>query len=69
MRSDRPTFVPHASRWAKRALSVAFLALVLGTLAVPVPKRAPTGSGAPVKLPPGVSRPLDGVGDSPAMPE
>ena len=67
MSNDRPTSVPHAARWAKRAISISLLVVLLGTLAVPVPAFA-RGHSSGSSLPTHFARPLDGVGDSPLVP-
>ena len=67
MRTDRPTTVPHPARWAKRALSIALLVVLFGSLATPATSLA-AGLTRPISSPAGLSRPLDGVGDSPIMP-
>jgi len=66
MDSDRPATVQHLTLWAKRALTVLMLALILGGR-VPAPTHHQPLPGVP--LPPGTSGPMDGVGDSPVMPE
>ena len=68
MRTDRPTTVPHPARWAKRAVSIALLVVLLGSIAAPTPTFAAGGLTRPIASPAGLSRPLDGVGDSPIMP-
>jgi hypothetical protein len=55
-------------RSSKRALAVALIGLLLGTLAAPATSSA---AGTSAHAPTGhavVSRPLDGVGDSPVVP-
>jgi len=49
-------------------VSFALLAIVLAGTAVPIPRSSAGGKAGHVTLPPGVSHPLDGVGDSPVMP-
>jgi hypothetical protein len=68
MSTDRPTSVPHAARWLKRAVSISLLVVVLATLALPTPTFAARGHSNGSSLPGQFSRPLDGVGDSPIMP-
>jgi hypothetical protein len=59
--------VPKIRRAGKRAVAVALLGLLLGTLAAPA-----TSSAATVRVHPPAThigfRPLDGVGDSPLVP-
>jgi len=66
MISDRPARVQHLSLWVKRGLTVLALAVILGGR---IPAPIHTQPHPSVPLPPGVSGPKDGVGDSPVMPE
>ena len=68
MRTDLATSVPHAVRWAKRALSTALLVIVLGALAAPATPTFADGDLSNDFSQLGLSLPLDGVGDSPVMP-
>jgi hypothetical protein len=55
-------------RSGKRALAVALIGLLLGTLAAPATSSAATGQVHAQTGHGVVSRPLDGVGDSPVVP-
>lgn len=60
--------VPQRVRLAKRAVSTALLVSVLATLAAPAASTLAYGFDTDSRVPLGLSRPLDGVGDSPVMP-
>jgi len=80
MKSDRPAHVQHLTLLAKPGLAVLALAVILGgRITAPTATQSQPSSTQSrlivtqphptVPLPPGVSGPKDGVGDSPVMPE